>query len=43
MTLAASSSAESCSVSRVSSGLSGGSYGSETPVNSLISPLNAFS
>src|SRR6266566_5170633 len=42
-TLAALSSGDWDSVSSTSSGADGSSYGSETPVNSLISPLNAFS
>src|SRR5262249_11987376 len=42
-TCAAASSGSSSSVSITSSGSTGSSYGSETPVNSVISPLNAFS
>src|SRR5262245_8048614 len=42
-TSAALSSGLCASVSRTSSGPAGSSYGSFTPVNSLISPLNAFS
>src|SRR5207244_3629948 len=37
------SAGSSCSDSMRTSGLCGGSYGSETPVNSLISPRKAFS
>src|SRR5205823_458637 len=36
-------SGSSCSDSMQTSGLAGASYGSETPVNSLISPRKAFS
>ena len=42
-TICADSSGGCSSVSIRSSGSVGSSYGSETPVNSLISPLNAFS
>ena len=43
ITFCADSSGDSLSVSTISSACSGSSYGSDTPVNSLISPLNAFS
>ena len=43
ITFCADSSGDSFSVSTISSACSGSSYGSDTPVNSLISPLKAFS
>src|SRR5215207_5688702 len=42
-TICADSSGSCSSVSIRSSGFTGSSYGSDTPVNSLISPLKAFS